>query len=416
MTQKNNKRASSKKLATQLAALKIANKKRSKKSTPFRDTGGILGKSIGGMLGIPQLAGVGKWLGSGIGSIFGSGDYQLAGPQPGYNTLSGQTPKFSATHATNIVCHREYLGDISGNGSFTNASYPLNPGMATTFPWLSTIAANYQQYRFHGLIFEFRPLITDFVTGGSPGVIVMTTNYNADDDPFISRQEAENAEFAVAVKPTNGLVHMIECAADQTQTKLFNVRTQAVKAGQDLRLYDLGLTQIITQNNPVQNLGELWVSYNVEFFKPTLASSNDFEDASGFHSYRATTSSGNPLGLVQITRSGNVNAVITGNSIAFSNLDVGSTYQLHISQYCSIPTTISLIAPTLIGLVGVNYLINDTLPAVSGTGTLSTNSYLTMIVAATSIAATMTFTGSTLGTGTTSCDIWFNKLDSTIVN
>jgi len=196
-----------------------------RQNTPFADTGGIVGNKIGSYFGGNKIfRDLGKVLGSGIGSIFGSGDYTMTGNKPGYNVLAGQMPKFSSSSATNVVSHREYLGDITGTAGFNNLVYPLNPGVSKTFPWLSTIAAGYQQYKFHGVVFEFRSLVTDFVTGGAPGVIVMTTNYDATSSSYISRQEAENAEFAVATKPTLNLMHMIECEGRQTQIPLHNVR------------------------------------------------------------------------------------------------------------------------------------------------------------------------------------------------
>jgi hypothetical protein len=224
------------------------------------------------MFNMPFLKGAGRFLGSGIGSIFGSGDYTLTGSVPEYNVLtnSKQIPQFSTSHATNIVCHREYLGDITGTSAFTNRSYPLNPGNSKTFPWLSTIAQNYQQYKIHGIIFEFRPLITDFVTSGAPGVVVMATNYNANAQPYDTKQEMENSEFAVSVKPTNALIHGVECAKGETVLNQLYVRKGAPPAGQDLRLYDIGTFQFASQANPIQVLGELWVSYCVEFFKPIL--------------------------------------------------------------------------------------------------------------------------------------------------
>jgi hypothetical protein len=150
------------------------------KAKPFRDTGGIVGNRIGGMFGNASAGrGIGRWLGTGIGSIFGSGDYTLAGSQPMYNVMmnGSQIPKFDSTRQTNVVCHREYLKDFTGTTGFSLNTFSLNPGLADTFPWLSTVASSYQEYKFHGLVFEFRSLITDFVTGGAPGVIIMATNY-----------------------------------------------------------------------------------------------------------------------------------------------------------------------------------------------------------------------------------------------
>lgn len=262
---------------------------RRRKQTPFADAGQIAGNALGTMFNQPWMKGVGRWLGSGIGAIFGSGDYTMVGQTPQYNVLTNgaQVPQFKTGNKTNVICHREYLGDINGSTVFTNHRYRLNPGDPKTFPWLSTIAAQYQQYRFHGIIFEFRPLITDFVTSGAPGVVVFATNYNADAPKYTSKIQMENSEYAVSVKPTTGLIHGVECAPGETPVKQLYVRTGKVPEGQDLRLYDLGQTQFATQQNPNQILGELWVSYCVEFFKPQL---ND-DIASHVQSYRETRGS-----------------------------------------------------------------------------------------------------------------------------
>lgn len=261
-------------LTRQMAKVTVqAPPQKKKKNKPFATVGQTLGTAVGSMFGAPTIgSGVGRWLGKGIGSIFGSGDYEMVGQNPSYNVLTNgaQIPKFSSTRQTNIVCHREYLGDITGTTAFTNRSFSLNPGDPGTFPWLSTIAQNYQQFKFHGLIFEFRPLITDFVTSGAPGVVVMATNYNADEPAYQTKQEMENSEYAVSVKPTCNLMHGVECATNQTVLSELYVRVGGLASNLDLKFTDLGKFQFASQGNPVQLLGELWVSYNVEFFKPIL--------------------------------------------------------------------------------------------------------------------------------------------------
>ena len=67
-----------------------------------------------------------------------------------------------------VVRHREFLAEIKGTTTFTVAgSYPINPGMAQTFPWLSDIAKNFQQYRIRGMVFHYVPT-SGMVTGSSP--------------------------------------------------------------------------------------------------------------------------------------------------------------------------------------------------------------------------------------------------------
>jgi len=55
------------------------------------------------------------------------------------------------------VTHSEYLGDVASNTTLTTAleSLAINPTDSATFPWLSTIALNYQRYAFKRLRFRF---------------------------------------------------------------------------------------------------------------------------------------------------------------------------------------------------------------------------------------------------------------------
>lgn len=296
----------------------VQNKPKAKKATPFRDVGGVLGNAVGSMFGSGHIGkSVGKWLGTGIGGIFGSGDYTLTNESK-YNVLTNanQIPKFDTTKQTNVVCHREYLGDINGAAAFTNRGFPINPGLSQTFPWLATIAQNYQEYKIHGMVFEFRPLITDFIASGSPGVVVMATNYNANDSLYTSRQQIENVEFATSTKPTIGLLHGIECASSYTANPIKYVRTGSVGT-EDLRLYDQGNFQFVSQSNPNIDLGELWVSYCIEFFKPTIP-----EDIGGsvksLHLFRTGVAGATPLGTTTFINTGNLQSVVvTGTAVSF---------------------------------------------------------------------------------------------------
>jgi len=303
------------------------------KKTPFADTGRLLGGIASNVTGIPGLGNLGKLLGSHIGSIFGSGDYRIAGPTPTMNVLQGSPPKFSSTRATNIVCHREYIKDITGTTAFANTVLRLNPGDTQTFPWLSTVAANYSQYRFHGVVFEFKSLITDFVVGGAPGVVIMSTNYNADDPAFTNKRQMENSEFAVSVKPTENIMHMIECAPDQTSINELYVRLGNNPTGIDLKTTDLAAFQLATQGNPAQLLGELWVTYCVEFFKPEMVTSG-----LGFSSRVERTSAASALinfGTTLVRQLGTINATTGANAIAYFGLLPLTNYAFNFTMYCN---------------------------------------------------------------------------------
>lgn len=409
-------------LQNQVAQLKVSG---GVANGPWARAGAAVGGIAGSYIPLPGAskigAGFGRWLGSGIGIITGSGDYKMVGPAPTYNVLAGNPPKFSSTYATNIVCHREYLGDISGTTNFTNLQYPLNPGMSTTFPWLSQIAANYQQYRFHGLVFEFRPLITDFVTSGAPGVVVMATNYNADQTAYASRQIMENSEFAVSVKPTNALMHMVECNPDQTAMKLYNIRTTALPNNQDLRLSDLGLFQFATQSNPNnQNLGELWCTYCVEFFKPVMAIENSVVEAVATHFTRNNIANNVPMGTTTTSAAGSLLiSNITNTAITIAGLNVTGNYEFIFTWIGT--GGVTFVAPSVSVSGGKLNTWNqtasgpDTTTQISTIGTTVTAGSLTFFAQATATSMTITLgAGGTLPTGTPLLEVYIASVDPVV--
>jgi hypothetical protein len=402
-----------------VVAVKQQKSKNKQKPTPFSDAGAIVGSKLGTMFNAPYLKGVGKWLGSGIGQIFGSGDYQIMGAMPDYNVLmnGAQIPKFSSLGQTNIVCHREYIGDYLGTASFNNNIFPLNPGVATTFPWLSSLAQNYQEYKFHGLIFEFRPLITDFIPNGAPGVVVMATNYNADAPSYTTKQQMENSEFAVSVKPTRELMHGVECNGGQTVLPQLYVRTGAVPAGQDLRLYDLGNFQFATQNNPVQNLGELWVSYCVEFYKPILPTDVGGNIRSSFVT-RTTFTNASPLGNIQISNKGDLGVIMDSLNVSWQALP-GTYYSVVVDWNGAVAAAITYPTRTYFGISQVGIFGGGTDFFVPAAGVSSTRAcHQAVFLCTLASPGTVSFTSSTTGTlptGTNTCYISVNQFSAEAV-
>lgn len=181
-----------------------------------------------------------------------------------------------------IIRHKEYLGDINPSSTFNVTSFPINPGIEKSFPWLSQIASSFEEYEFRGLIFQFRSMSSDAVLASqantSLGTVIMATEYNVVLPSFATKAQMENHEFAISCKPSCSLIHPIECARGQTPVTRLFIRNQPVETGADPRLYDLGNFQIATQgmqniSDPTENasIGELWASYEIKFFKPKIS-------------------------------------------------------------------------------------------------------------------------------------------------
>lgn len=243
-----------------------------------RGRGGYLG-TLGAKLGSTAGGFLGQAAGDLVGSIFGSGTYTV-----GRNSLTslaaGGPPLFlSNKDGSCVVAHREYIGDVSGSFGFTNTAYSINPGVATTFPWLAKIALNFEEYEMLGLIFEFKSTSATAIasTNTALGTVVMATDYNVDSTLFSTKQAMEAYQYSCATSPSASVIHPVECAPSENILKNMFVRTSAVPTGEDARFYDLGLFQLATQGmQATATIGELWVSYHVKLRKPKLVLSTAF--------------------------------------------------------------------------------------------------------------------------------------------
>lgn len=235
-----------------------------------------LGGAAGGYFGGPPGALIGTALGKGAeATIKGFGDYTVRS-----NTLvlQGQTPIMNNSRRSGggvLIQFKEFLLDVISSSSantFDLQSYLINPTEPATFPWLSQIASNYQEFIFHGIVFHYKSMSGDALnsTNTALGQIIMATNYDPSQPDFGSKSEMENTEFSQSVRPSADCLHMIECA--RSASVLSNLYTTDASGHADPRFNNLGKFEIATNGFQGTNVnaGELWVTYSVELLKPKL--------------------------------------------------------------------------------------------------------------------------------------------------
>lgn len=187
-------------------------------------------------------------------------------------------PSFDSGQGSTRIRHKEfvqviYSGELStGATKFNLESFRINPANAALFPWLSRIAQQFTEHRWHGLVMMYKPTSGESITSTNTalGRVIMATQYNVYEPSFINIQQMEGTQFAVSTKPSNGSIHGIECAKfKNVNTILYNDDSTA---NDDQRFEDVGKFNIATQGMQGQytELGELWVSYDVELIKPRL--------------------------------------------------------------------------------------------------------------------------------------------------
>jgi hypothetical protein len=113
------------------------------------------------MVGMPGAGGVvGNSLAGALSRWIGAGDYSINNNSVVQRSLKAASsiPSMHSDAQSVVVRHKEYLGEILSSQTFSvQQSYPLNPGISTTFPWLSGIAVRFQEYKIKGLVFHYIP-------------------------------------------------------------------------------------------------------------------------------------------------------------------------------------------------------------------------------------------------------------------
>lgn len=200
----------------------------------------------------------------------------------GYGGMTGnQAPHIinGAKDGSIVISNKEYLGDVVSNNAsnvLTSATYTINPGNSDTFPWLSAIARNYQEYRLEGLAFTYRSMWAEVTSNvgqdGSQGSVILSTEYDPTVDTATTKQELANSEFSQTVKPSQSCTHFIECAKGETPLSNLYVAAEDEAQKGDPRFYNFGKFSISTVGIAANytTLGELWVSYQIRLYKPKL--------------------------------------------------------------------------------------------------------------------------------------------------
>lgn len=287
----------------------------------LRQMGTLGGGALGAYAGMPAAgSAAGNSLGAAISKWLGYGDYTV-GTNSVVSRASTGIPMMHKDGQTVTVRHREFIATIPSSTDFVvQKSFQLNPGNQTTFPWLSTIANSFQEYRFKGVVFHYIPTSGHAISGTSPslGSVMMQTSYRANDTAPSTKAELLNEYWSGEVVPSETLAHPIECNPAENPFNVQYVRRGDLPAGDNQLFYDLGVTHICTAGQLAAGnvLGDLWVTYEVELKKPIVAS-NVTSDVDAWAGSSTTMTNAAPFGGLTRTY-GTLVASGTGTVLTFA--------------------------------------------------------------------------------------------------
>ncbi len=333
--------------------------------------------------------------------ITGVGDYKV----DKNSIMTDSVPTFAKDSRAIRVAHREYFTDlVPTSTSFQCNQYYINPGNRRMFPWLYWLAQSYEQYRFHGLVFEFKTTSATAIgsTNTALGTVILATQYNALDKSFQSKYEMENYQFAVSTVPSMSVIHPIECNMKESPMDNLYIRDASKQSygqqnGWDARMYDIGILNIATVGQQaVANLGEIWVSYDIELLKPKCQ--KNFVGISHYQS--STTTDGAPLKDMVEQQGGMLGQFVTlsDTAIVFDPVFYGTVFVSYdaklsggaVSANYTITPSGNASAANILSLDNLSNEVSGT----SGTAYLQTSSFL---IAG---GGTLTFASGVLGTRT----------------
>jgi len=255
------------------------------------------------------------------------------------------------------IRHKEYVMDVvsaasNGTSPFNIvATLPINPGLPSTFPWLSTLADSFTEYQLSGLVFYFKSTSGALSTTQALGEVIMAANYNVLAPVFTTKAQMLNEVFSTSKVPSEDAIMPIECEPGQTPISQMYVRSGAVPTGQDARFYDWGSFTIATQGQTNGNanvtLGELWVSYQVDFFKPQLpaqVTGGGGANLMAHYNLATSWSGGTPFGTNHVPVFDNIGGTVSGASYLFPFPSPAAVFFVYIGWYgASTAVTIPLV-------------------------------------------------------------------------
>lgn len=395
-------------------------------------TGGNVGKAVGEFIGgslgslVPGIGGVASLAGKGIGgvvgkgienvfkSITGMGEYKIKS-----NSLMGTDPPIMHSGKNNMcirIKHREFLFDLVTSNqanTFLVRQIQINPTKSLCFPWLSSIATQYQVWKPMGICFEFKSTSGDALNSVNTalGTVIMCTDYNSIQKPPQNKQQMENTQYATSCKPSESMIHCIECdPAVMVLDHLYTNKTVQQNFQQDVRFENLGNLYVATsgmQGTSV-NVGEVWVTYDIALYYPIENANTALFGDHYILGTSATTSAYFGATLPSAPSSdSNLGTTLTNTSIKFPQGFVGNV----MVYYQLVGGSTAFVQPTLTGTNGatvLNVLVNDTsnVGGINTTSTLQTNtSFWSIIDQGNGTIPTITFSIGTLVTSSTSGDL-----------
>jgi hypothetical protein len=181
-------------------------------------------------------------------------------------------PNFSGSAHTSVR-HAEFVGYINSSVAFSEQTFEVSPTNVLLFPWLSSIANNYEKYRLHGACFMFVSTSASAIgsTNTALGEVMIATQYDVNRNEFSSPEAMKQTHYISSGPPSEDMLHGIECNEFSSNWFFTDPNASDASATVDRRFHDCAEVTIGTYGAQAASvIGELYVIYDIEFSCPSL--------------------------------------------------------------------------------------------------------------------------------------------------
>jgi len=184
------------------------------------------------------------------------------------------TPQMKVRHNANqsiTVRHRERFGKVTLGLTPVVSSFALQPAIGTgeshMFPWLATIAQNYEFYKFTSVRISYCPNTgTD-----TQGHVIIAPDYDALDVAPADGVQMESYKSSVSGPAWQGLECILAPGDLAKRSPKYTRTTSLPFTNADLKTYDTANIWVYTEDGPATGpitTGYLYVDYVVELHTP----------------------------------------------------------------------------------------------------------------------------------------------------
>lgn len=218
-----------------------------------------------------------------------------------------------------VIKRREFLQNVNPQDSedLEVSKFIVNPGISSTFPWLSSLSRSFQKYKVRNVRMEYKTACSTFL----PGMVMIAPVFNIKDK--IPKTKIELLEYSYCKRAPVWKDFSVAIRGSDLSYKEYYIRDNASSNIIEEFLYDCCYFCIAADGVTEETayIGELWLEYEIVLEQPRRPNTEILEYDNVFQINCSTVTNSTPLN--NPVKTGGFNVKVVGNSLIFGEFTEG---------------------------------------------------------------------------------------------